>query len=203
LLGDNAYNDGTQQDYDARFDPTLSPESAAWVENHVEYLGIGNHDLDTDGGQATSNNFSVPVPVEGVNSSAAPPASESPEHNYSFDYGDVHFVTFDSDSRLDPNRLDAILDWVEDDLAVTSAQWKIVFTHNPIAGTPDKDVDPEHNYYQQVLPRLRAAGVDILMVGDSHTYGWTYPLLGTDGSGNVTFVQDSDDNYDRVRGSSN
>ena len=137
LLGDNAYQDGAIGEFDARFDPTLSPEAAAWTANHIDYLSIGNHDIIANAGAASELNYAVPIPVAGVNAPAAPPSSERLEHNYSFDYGDVHFVTFDSNSLNNATRLNKQLLYVEADLAASSAKWKIVFTHRPVAEVPN------------------------------------------------------------------
>ena len=96
-MGDNAYDDGTHRDYDARFDPTIAPEATAYNASHIDYISFGDHD---DGG-GTEDNYSVPIPIAGVNAPAAPPDGQLPERNYSFDYGNVHFVVFDSKSMSD------------------------------------------------------------------------------------------------------
>ena len=199
LLGDNIYNNGRHDQADARFDPLLNPEAAEWIASHIDYFSIGNHDIFTEGGKPSRELFSVPQPVAGVNAPAAPPASEPPEHSFSFDYGDVHFVTFDTNSLNNASRLDDLLTWVEADLAASDATWKIVYGHHPIAFVPDKRESPSDNYYQQVVSRLRAAGVDLFMTGHSHTYSWTKPLLGQH-DGQATFVDDNDKMYDKGAG---
>ncbi len=178
LLGDNTYNDGSHDQIDARFDASLNPEAAAWNSGHIDYVSFGNHDVRTRSGQATEDSFSVPVPVVGVTAAASPPVSERPEHNYSFDYGSVHFVTFDTNSLDNPDRLDGLIEWVAADLAASRQPWKIVFGHHPVAGTPDKGESPSGGYYSRLVPALFAAGADAFMVGHSHTYGWSYPLTG-------------------------
>jgi Bacterial Ig domain/Calcineurin-like phosphoesterase len=193
LLGDNVYDIGTYNELDARFSPGLNPEAAAWMAGHIDYLGLGNHDIALDGlGLPTEQNFSVPIPVAGVTAPAQPPASERPEHSFSWDYGSVHFVTFDTNSYTDPARLDGLLKWVVADLNASNARWKIVYGHHPLAGVPDKTEHPGQNYYQQVVNRLKAAGVDLLMTGHSHTYSWTYPLTGQT-NGTATYVNHGDD----------
>ena len=199
LLGDNAYDFGTHDESDARFDPNINPEAAAWTAGHIDYVGFGNHDVGTDGGQPGEDNFSVPIPVVGVTAPASVPAGEEPEHNYSFDYGNVHFVTFDTNSLNNPTRLNNQLTWMEADLAATTAQWKIVFGHHPVTGSPDKPESAADNYYQQVVPRLRMAGVDVFLMGHSHTYHRTYPLLGESG-GVETYALDTDNSYTQGAG---
>jgi hypothetical protein len=178
LLGDNVYDVGSHAESDSRFDPDVNPEAATWMAGHVDYLGLGNHDVATGSGLPSEQNYSVPIPIAGVTAPAAPPASERPEHSYSWDYGNVHFVTFDTNSLSSTSRLDGLLDWVVADLAASNATWKIVYGHHPLAGVPDKPESPGGNYYQQVVNRLKAAGADLFMTGHSHTYSWTYPLTG-------------------------
>ena len=194
LLGDNIYNAGSHPESDARFDPIANPEAAAWMAGHIDYLGLGNHDVGTLSGQPSEQNFSVPVPVAGVTAPAAPPASERSEHNFSWDYGDVHFVTFDTNSLGDVARLHGQLNWVIADLKASSARWKIVYGHHPLAGVPDKPEHPGGNYYQQVVNRLKAAGVDLFMTGHSHTYSWTYPLTGQI-NGTATYADHGEDDH--------
>ncbi|MEY4566892.1 MAG: hypothetical protein RLY14_1862, partial [Planctomycetota bacterium] len=186
LLGDNVYSSGSHQESDARFDPVVNPEAAAWMASHIDYLGLGNHDVGTGSGLPTEQNYSVPIPVAGVTAPAAP-TNERDEHNFSWDYGNVHFVTFDTNSLTSTTRLDTLLDWVVADLNASTARWKIVYGHHPLAGVPDKTENPSQNYYQQVVNRLKAAGVDMLMTGHSHTYSWTYPLTGQI-NGTATYV---------------
>jgi len=200
LLGDNTYDDGAHREFDARFAAQLNPEAADWVAGHVDYLGFGNHDVTAEDGRASEEDFSVPVPVEGVTAPAALPADERPEHNYSFDYGNVHFLTFDSNSIADPVRLAGLLDWVEADLAACDARWKMVFAHHPVAPVPDKEIDPDSDAYRQVLATLTRAGIDLYLVGHSHTFQWTYPLqMGDDGR--IDFVLDTDKDYAAGAGS--
>ena len=52
LLGDNAYEDGSHADLDARFDPRLSPEATKWNAGHIDYFAIGNHDVRTESQRA-------------------------------------------------------------------------------------------------------------------------------------------------------
>jgi len=178
LLGDNVYAVGSHAEADARFDPLVNPEAAAWMASHVDWLGLGNHDVATASGLPSEQSYSVPIPVAGVTAPAAPPAGERPEHSFSWDYGSVHFVTFDTNALHSATRLDGLLDWVVADLSASTARWKIVYGHHPLAGVPDKPESPAGTYYQQVVNRLKAAGVDLFMTGHSHTYSWTYPLTG-------------------------
>jgi hypothetical protein len=192
LLGDNAYNQGSHPDYDYRFDPDLNPQLTQYNASHIEYPSIGNHDNRTLSAQPYRENYSVPLNGTAV--------GETLEENYSFDYGNVHFATFDSSNSVgDATRLDNQLDWLVADMNASDAQWKIAFVHFPVAGSPDKGQSPAGNYYQQVVSRLLGADVDLFMAGHSHLYHWTYPLLGQVG-GEATFVLDTDKEYAKGAG---
>lgn len=204
LLGDNSYGSagyrsGSHAALDTRFVSSLTPEASLWNSSHIDYAAYGNHDIYTEAGAPTEASFSSPIPVAGSTSVASAPAGERPEHTFSFDYGNVHIASFDSNSLNDSTRLNNQLTWLEADMAASRAQWKIVVLHHPVAGSPDKSESPAGNYYQQVVPRLRAANVDLLLSGHSHTYHQSYPLLGHS-NGVATFVLDQDGVYDKGAG---
>ena len=193
LLGDNAYNSGTHPEYDARFDPSIVPEATQWNSGHIDYAAIGNHDNSTNSGQPFRENYSNPL--NGVIT------GQQLEENYSFEYGDVYFATIDTNFRHNATALDNQLDWLVADLNASTAQWKIVYGHHPIAGSPDKGENPSQEYYKKIVERLGkdGAGVDLFMQGHSHLYHWTYPLLGETG-GVADFVNDTDKDYAKGAG---
>ncbi len=210
LAGDNAYGDDTEPNsawgshsaQDMRFDPTLNAATPTFIAQHIEYPTFGNADLATNGGQASRDNFSLPL-----NGPQDTPASGNyfttrPEHNYSFDYGDVHFATFDSGSYFGASRsiarLQEQLAWLVSDMNASQATWKVVYTHYPILAS-DGNKTAADPYYQEVITALRTAGVDLLFVGDSHTYQRSYPLTGYQGD-QATFVTDADNTYDAGAG---
>jgi hypothetical protein len=198
LLGDNAYNSGSAANLDARFQ---APSSAALLAHHVEYVAFGNHDVNAGEGLPTEDGFATPIPQAGRTAAVEPPQSERPEHNYSFDYGGVHFVTFDSNSISSRARLEGLLDWVEGDLAASDATWKVVFAHNPVGAVVEhEDELLAHSYYASlVASRLAEARVDLFLVGHSHTFSWSYPLIGYD-DGALQFVPDRDRSYRQGEG---
>ena len=93
--------------------------------------------------------------------------------NYSFDYGDVHFLCLDSNVYVDAT--DARLqEWAAADLKSTDAPWKIVVFHHPSFNAGDT-----HYAEQQMRvlsPLMEAHGVDLCLHGHEHTYQRTQPL---------------------------
>lgn len=94
--------------------------------------------------------------------------------NYSFDYGDAHWLVLDANAYMDWT--DAELQaWVVKDLtAARSAKWKFVNFHQPGFSS-----NPKHGLEKRM--RLLAAifeehGVDVVFNGHCHYYERTYPL---------------------------
>lgn len=108
---------------------------------------------------------------------------------YSFDYGDVHFVSLDA-NRIDespwPGRQEE-LDWFDADLASSSAPWKIVFFHQPpySSGRP---LSKGQNIQDFLVPIIEAHGVQVVFNGHVHMYerslknGVYYIIAGGGGS---------------------
>lgn len=198
LLGDNVQQTGALPEYDGRYDPTVIPENTEFVKNHVEYATAGNHDA----GQAHSKIFMAPLPVAGVTSVADAPLGSQPDVNFSFDYGSAHFVSFDSElfSGGSAEEQASLLSWLSADLAASTANWNIVFTHRAIVS---RGVHAEEHvgtdYFQAIFPVLQAGGVDLLLTGHAHDYQRTFPLLGEEGD-LALFVEDLDNDYAKGAG---
>jgi hypothetical protein len=105
------------------------------------------------------------------------------EHYYSWDYGNVHFISLDS---YDVNRdsTGAMGLWLKADLA--AATWQdfiIAYWHHPpyTKGTHDSDNPLFYDFEmvemrEQILPLLENGGVDLVLAGHSHVYERS-PLL--------------------------
>jgi acid phosphatase type 7 len=185
MLGDNAYEDGTYQEYQKGIFDTY-PQI---LRSCVLWTAIGNH----DGGSANSKLqtgpyyelFTLPLNGEagGVPSNTAA--------YYSFDYGNIHFICLDSyDSERSCEG--TMLTWLKQDLASTSKDWKIAFWHHPPYTKGSHDSDDEFELIEMrehALPILENAGVDLVMCGHSHSYERSYLIDGHYGSSN-TFTQE-------------
>lgn len=198
LAGDNVYNSGTHDEFDYRLDPTVIPENTNWIRSHVEYATVGNHDSLGP----HQDNWMLPVPALGSTSPVAPPPIFDSETLYSFDYGNVHFATFNSTlfETASATIEQSILDWLAADLAASTATWKVVFTHIPLASRIVHAEDhAATEYFRDLLPVLKAANVDLLLVAHAHDYQRSYPLTGQSG-GVATYVVDSDNDYAKGAG---
>ena len=174
MLGDNAYDTGTDAEYQAAvFDmyPAMLRQSVLWPT-------IGNHDT----AQSTNPSptlpyfemFTLPTRAE------AGGVPSGTEKYYSFDYANIHFVCLDSmtSSRAADG---AMATWLQNDLASTNQPWIIAFWHHPPYTKGSHDSDKERELIEmreKLLPLLEAGGVDLVMTGHSHSYERSYLLNG-------------------------
>jgi len=93
--------------------------------------------------------------------------------NYSFDYGDAHFLCIDSNRYVDPN--DAPLrTWIANDLSTTDATWTFVVFHHPPFNVGDEHYSVQH--MRVLAPLFEAHGVDIVLSGHEHNYQRPRPI---------------------------
>lgn len=211
LLGDNVYSSGTHAEYDLRLNPSINPSLTVYNKTHIDYFGFGNHDVGYNSGQAARENYSMPIPVQGVTSPVGLvfDANVQEEENYSYDYGNTHFLTFDTNNWTNTAALNKQLDWAVADIQAARAravppQWVIVFGHHPITSLGGHtEHTPDDYYYDQVLSRLGhgpgGVGVDLLLFGHAHNYQRSFPLTGHVGA-TATWVNDTDNDYAKGAG---
>jgi hypothetical protein len=197
MLGDNAYEQGLDTEYQAAvFDmyPTTLKQSVLWPT-------LGNHDGAAADSATQSgpyyNMFTLPK-----NGEAGGLASGT-EAYYSFDYGNIHFICLESfeTSRATNGPM---LTWLQSDLASTTQQWIVAFWHHPpySKGSHDSDVDIEmREMRQNALPILEAGGVDLVLSGHSHAYERSFLIDGHYGlSTTFTAAMKKDGGSGRVDG---
>jgi hypothetical protein len=165
LLGDNAYVEGTDQQWQtAVFDlyrPILAG-TAVWPT-------IGNHEMGTGAidvpgkGRLSFGGVSISSSPDSFYSSDNPTVRRMPyldifslptrgeaggvpsgtEQYYAFDYGNLHIVSLDSQlSARDENQRKAMRDWLIADLGNNQQDWTVVIFHHPpyTKGSHDSDL---------------------------------------------------------------
>jgi|GEM_PF-547730 len=173
-LGDNAYNSGL----DAEFQSKVFDIYGALMRRVPFWSCLGNHETN----QATS--FVDTYPYFSVysfpkNGECGGVASGT-EHYYSWDYGNIHFISLDS-MTASRSPTGAMATWLQNDLASTTATWIICLFHHPpyTKGSHDSDAEIElMEMRQNILPILEAGGVDLVLSGHSHCYERSYLLDG-------------------------
>ena len=167
MLGDNAYDSGTDSEYQRgvfEMYPGLLAQTVVWPT-------IGNHDTT----QAYFDIFSLPRNGEagGVPSGV--------ENYYSFNYGDIHFICLGGyySGSLASNA--TMCTWMKADLEANTNKWLIAFWHQPpyTHGSHNSDQEPDLIAMRQnAVPILESYGVDLVLCGHSHAYERSYLLRG-------------------------
>ena len=139
-LGDNAYNSGTIDEYNRKYDPTwgrFKSKTKPTPGNHEYY----------------DNN-------RGYNS-----YWNNPPEYYSFEAGPWHVISLNS--QIDHGSGSQQVQWLKNDLAANPKQCVMAFWHQPrfTAGTHDDDSST-----QPFWDVLYSANADVVLGGHSHTY---------------------------------
>jgi len=214
-LGDNAYQDGTDSNFDEKvFDSIWGYKK---IFKHLPFAATsGNHDYNsicpweqvgmcqTDPELHTGPYLTIiDPPTEGE-------LGGVPSHRkifYSFDYGDAHFTVLNSELgsltpaynwiglfNSDTSFTSPILEWLKADLAATTKKWKIVIWHQtPYSGQggfTDQISQPfciaTRVHFNPIVEKY---GVDLVLVGHDHNYQRSYLINGH--YGNSTTFQPS------------
>ena len=200
-LGDNAYPDGTDAEYtETVFEPAYGyPE----LLPSVPFMATpGNHDYVSvaslvPGADPTTHDGPyydvIDVPTNGEIGGV--PSGH--ELYYSFDYGNAHFMSLNSEIGNPLNEMwdwtgvspifsfdgSPFIDWMHADLQANDKPWVVAFIHQP----PHTDGSHESGTFYEVYmkavreniaPVLESYGVDLLIAGHSHVYERSYLVNG-------------------------
>ncbi|KAK3235451.1 hypothetical protein CYMTET_54344 [Cymbomonas tetramitiformis] len=180
-LGDMAYLDGSEAEFDAGFfqayrdilsslyvAPTLGDRETRSVSNSTSLYPY--FDL-----------FNLPT-----NGEMGGTASHT-EAYYSFDYAQVHFIALNS-MAMNNGQLNDMLNWLSSDLdrfrgGTFNTQWLVVFFHHPpySKGLYDSDLDINHEMRtmrEGVLNLLEEGGADLVLSAHSGVYERTKLING-------------------------
>lgn len=191
MLGDNAYNNGT----DAEFQGAVFENMyEAMLMKSVLWPTRGNHDRAAEGGtMAYYNIFSLPTRGE------AGGMSSGTEAYYSFDYGNIHFICLESTSGALRSANSAMWTWLRSDLSSNDKTWTIAFWHHPPYSKGSHNSDSEGELVDMrthANPILEEGGVDLVLGGHSHSYERSFLVdghYGTSSSLNATMLVDAGD----------
>jgi hypothetical protein len=197
MLGDNAYNNGTQGEHQTGFFDIYDDNV---FDNHIVLPVPGNHEYANDATTPASANLRYTLNIPYYNVFTLPTAAESgglasgTEQYYSVDYGNIHFIMLDTygytPDPLDPTNFakhtrifDDTLNgpqakWLKQDLAANANthKWTIVCMHHPpyTNGSHRTDnVAGESDLQlvrQRLTPIFERFGVDVVLAGHSHVY---------------------------------
>ena len=167
--GDIAYPDGTYQEFEALYFAVYRDI----LSRIPVFLCPGNHDYYSPGAAPYLALTSHPV----SNVSALERG-----RFYSFDWGDIHFVSLDTNDPLERAiaGTGSMFQWLEDDLRRTRKFWRIVFFHHPPYPTSLHHENNEVSVAvrRHLVPILERHGVPLVIAGHDHNYQRAIPLRG-------------------------
>ena len=151
MMGDNLYGGESAQDYKSKFEDVYKP----LLDQQVKfYATLGNHD---DPAQRFYKYFNM----------------EGKKH-YRFTKGNVAFYSLNS-NYMDKKQIQ----WLEDELAKDTSEWKIAFFHHPPYSSGGKH-GSETSLREVVEPIFLKYGVNIVLAGHEHFYERIKPQKGID-----------------------
>lgn len=183
LLGDNAYNNGTETEYQSNF---FDIYQGSLTKNHVLWPSPGNHDYADNAARQADHLIPYYDIFTLPSAGQAGGVSSGTEAFYSYNYGNIHFVSLDSygweagNTRL-YDTLGPQAVWLKQDLAANTQPWTVVYFHHPpyTKGSHNSDTESELiNMRDRIARILERYKVDLVLSGHSHSYERSYLING-------------------------
>ena len=183
LLGDNAYNNGTEAEYQSNF---YNIYQGSLTKNHVLWPAPGNHDYANSAARQADHLIPYYDMFTLPSAGQAGGVASGTEAFYSYNYGNTHFVALDSygwetgNTRL-YDTLGPQIIWLKQDLAANTQPWTVVYFHHPpyTKGSHNSDTESELiNMRERVVRILERYKVDLVLNGHSHSYERSYLING-------------------------
>lgn len=177
-VGDNAYADGTDAEYQSNVFNVYPFQFRKWVC----WPATGNHDLHTAVASTQTgpffDNFTLPKNAE------AGGVVSGTEAYYSFNYANIHFVCLESTDAPFRAVNGAQAQWLAMDLSRNFQRWTIVYFHHPPYSKGSHNSDTETQLIEMrtnIVPILENYKVDLVLAGHSHSYERSYFIRGHSG----------------------
>jgi 3',5'-cyclic AMP phosphodiesterase CpdA len=155
LAGDNIYNNGEIEKIGAVFERPYKD----LLNQGVKFQAcLGNHDIRTANGD-------LEVKYPGFNMKG---------RYYTFSRKNVQFFALETNRNPDWEKQ---LAWLEKELSLSKAPWKVVFAHHPIYASGVYGSNPE--FIKTFTPLFQKYGVQLYINGHEHHYERTRSINGT------------------------
>ena len=183
LLGDNAYENGLDAEYQGNF---FNIYQGNLTKNHVLWPSPGNHDYANSSARQADHNIAYYNIFSLPSNGQAGGVPSNTEAFYSYNYGNIHFVALDSygwetgNTRL-YDTLGPQMVWLKQDLAANTQPWTVVYFHHPPYTKTSHNSDTETeliNMRQRVVRIFERYKVDMVLNGHSHGYERSFLLNG-------------------------
>jgi acid phosphatase type 7 len=203
VTGDIVYERGLISEYRSKFWPIYNADktdtAGAVIMRKIPMISApGNHDLDTrdldkypdalsyfyywnqplNGPVGTEGGPLVPTLTASTTNRAAFQDAAGDAYlkmsNYSFDYGNAHWLVLDSNPYVDYTD-STLRNWVKKDLeSAKNATWKFVMFHHPGFNSAREHYEQQHT--RLMSPLFEAGKVDVVFNGHVHNYQRSFPL---------------------------
>lgn len=195
-LGDNAYQDGKDSDYQNH---VFNVPGFSDIFSYTPFWpSPGNHDYNTVWSESTL----LGIPYTNIALSdhqgpyfdivEVPRFGESGGYGsqlevfYSFDYGDVHFLSLNSevfDYTLSYDGINQMKAWIQNDLAQNTRKFTIAYFHQPPYSKGSHDSDDMYQLVmkamrEKIIPLLESYDIDLVICGHSHVFERSYLIKG-------------------------
>lgn len=136
-------------------------------------MSVGNHEMFNDY-------------IEYQKRFYLPNQDENKTFYYSYDINNVHVIALNSevefDSTFSENYKKAMIAWLEQDLMLTQAKWRIVYMHRPLYCSKDNndcnnDAKKLRGLFEEIFSLYK---VDLVVTGHRHQYERMYPVFKED-----------------------
>ena len=176
MAGDLVNRGADRNDWDTYF------ENAEGVFDRKQLVpALGNHEYHGGNSKMYEEMFTLPE------------SSPVGEKAYSFEYSNALFIVLDTNRNIDDQT-----EWLEEQLANTTATWKFLIYHHPAySSSPSRDNPHIRKAWTGVFDKYH---VDMALQGHDHAYLRTYPMKGekpmdTPAEGTVYIVSVSGTKY--------
>lgn len=200
ITGDIVYPNGRASEYRSHYFPVYAaakadPRVGAPLLSSTLFIGAsGNHDLEysnlrryPDGlayyyywkqplnGWGSAKGSDKPRVSDASQAFEAASSGAYPHGaNFSFDYGNAHFVVIDSNYYMNWRDMGLVTELKKAITANPSATWRFVVFHIPPFHSSQKH--QEEQWMRRIVPVLEECGVDVVWSGHVHNYQRTHPL---------------------------
>lgn len=158
-VGDVVDNGNNLDDWTDEF----FPDGQILMSKAPIYPAIGNHENDS------------PLYYQYIH-------APEPEYYYTFNYGNAQF--FIVDTNRDVTEGSEQYNWLEWELAKSTATWKVVLHHHPPYSSEEndhgdtwKEASTMGTHARNLVPLFEKYGVDFDLFGHTHVYERTWPLF--------------------------
>jgi len=156
--GDVIYGDKSDKGFDQKFFSIYK----TLLSEVPFFLTLGNHDVEVQNGKPYLENYYLPQNSPGKG------------RYYSFDCGEAHFISLDSNESFDPGSTQ--YEWLKGDLERSRKPLKIVFFHHPLysSGFHGSSMRWRHD----LQPLFEKEQVSLVFNGHDHDYERSKPIHG-------------------------